>query len=142
MRIQEFLSCHEKFELLIRHPNGDVMKACRYMSLKLSRDVGWRKKHGSHEYVVVFECKRQDGNTSGASMLGNSHGMNCDGRQGPPSTEKIENARHSLSLTPGNPDMGNDLGSVNPRPPVQDFESEASVAKKQGTVLNSFCAGS
>ena len=89
------------------------MKACRYMSLKLSRDVGWRKKHGSHEYVVVFECKRQDENTSGASTLGNSHGMNCDGRQGPPSTEKIENARHSLSLTPGSPDMGNDLGSVN-----------------------------
>lgn len=113
MRNQEFLICHEKFELLIRHPNGDVMKACRYMSLKLSRDVAWRNKHGSHEYVVVFECKRQDENTSGVSTLGNSHGMNCDGRQGPPYTEKIENARHSLSLTPGSPDMGNDLGSVN-----------------------------
>jgi len=112
MRNQEFLICHEKFELLIRHPNGNAMKACRHMSLKLSRDVGWRKKHGSHEYVV-FERKGQDENTSGESMIGNSHCMNCDGKQGPPSTEKIENAGHSLSLTSGSPDMGNDLGSVN-----------------------------
>ena len=70
------------------------------------------KKHGSHEYVV-FERKGQDENTSGESMIGNSHCMNCDGKQGPPSTEKIENAGHSLSLTSGSPDMGNDLGSVN-----------------------------
>ena len=46
-------------------------------------------------------------------MIGNFHCMNCDGRQGLPSTEKIENAGHSLSLTSGSPDMGNDLGSVN-----------------------------
>lgn len=50
---------------------------------------------------------------SGESMTGNFHCMNFDGRQGLPSTEKIENAGHSLSLTSGSPDMGNDLGSVN-----------------------------
>lgn len=70
-------------------------------------------------------------------MLGNPHGMSCDGRQDLPSAEETENARHSLSLTPGISDTGGDVGSVNLGLLSRILTLEP-VAKKQGTFLNSF----
>lgn len=110
---QEILVRHDEFELLIRHPNGDVIQACRHMSLELGRHVGQRQKFGSHQYVVVSKTKEQNEIIEGESVLGNPLCVSHDGKQGLPSTEEIESARLSLSLTPGSCVQACDLGSAN-----------------------------
>lgn len=96
---QEILVCHDESDLSIKYPNGDTMWACRHKSLELNRDVQQRLTFGSHQYATVFKAKRQDEITEGENVLGNPHCVNHDGKQGPPSTEEIGSAAHSLTLT-------------------------------------------